>query len=72
LLADSSQNPEAGEKLDAHNDNAYEHYDMDPSLIDVDLPDFDVFELFDPDFNLDGVDACLGSYLDLSFPPQLQ
>lgn len=31
----------------------------------------DVFEMFDPDFDLDGIDAFLEGNLDLSFPANL-
>ena len=31
----------------------------------------DIFEMFDPDFDLDGIDAFLEGNLDLSFPANL-
>ena len=35
------------------------------------MPGLDVFEMFDPSFDLDGIDACLEGNLDLSFPINL-
>ena len=41
--------------------------ESDPSFY-VDLPDLDVFGLFDPNFNLDGIDAYLEGNLNLTCP----
>lgn len=41
--------------------------ESDPSFY-VDLPDLDVFGLFDPNFNLDGIDAYLEGNLNLTYP----
>lgn len=37
--------------------------DFDPSSFDG-IPELDPFEMFDPNFDLDGIDACLGSSLE--------
>lgn len=49
------------------NQNLAESQGFDPSLA-ADLEDFDVFALFDPNFDLDGIDALLGGNLDMSIP----
>ena len=36
------------------------------------ISDIDVFDFFDPGFDLDGIDACFRGNLDLSFPTTLQ
>ncbi|EXJ73418.1 uncharacterized protein A1O5_03178 [Cladophialophora psammophila CBS 110553] len=36
------------------------------------MPELDPFEMFDPEFDLDVIDACLEGNLDLSFPTNLQ
>jgi len=41
--------------------------DFDPSIFDG-FADTDLFSMFDPAFNLDGFDACLGNTLDPSVP----
>jgi hypothetical protein len=43
--------------------------DFDPSLFDA-VSDLDLFGMFDPSFDLNGIDACLEGNLDLSFPTQ--
>ena len=45
----------------------------DPSSIFSfdEMSGLDVFEMFDPDFDLDGIDAFLEGNLDLSFPANL-
>lgn len=40
-------------------------FDFDASLFD---PNMDVFGMFDPNFDLNVIDACLEGNLDLSFP----
>jgi hypothetical protein len=50
-----------------NNNNAAEAQGFDPSL-PMDLADFDVFALFDPNFDLDGIDTLLGGNLDMSMP----
>ena len=45
--------------------------DFDLSMFDS-VSDIDVFDYFDPDFDLEGIDACLQGNLDLSFPTTLQ
>jgi hypothetical protein len=49
------------------NNNLYSSQGFDPSL-PVDLADLDVFALFDPNFDLEGIDALLGGNLDMSVP----
>ena len=46
---------------------------QDPSnLFSFDeMSGLDVFKMFDPDFDLDGIDAFLEGNLDLSFPANL-
>jgi hypothetical protein len=67
-----SKNPEADGNSYTPNDNSHEHCNINPSHFAVDMQDFDVFELFDPNFDLDGIDACLGGNLDLSFHTSFQ
>jgi len=55
----------------ADNNNFYSAQGFDPSL-PVDLADLDVFALFDPNFDLDGIDALLGGNLDMSMPSAFQ
>jgi hypothetical protein len=45
--------------------------DFDPSIFDS-LTDVDLFDMFDPTFDLNGVDAALQGNLDLSFPTQFR
>lgn len=45
--------------------------DFDPSIFDV-VSDVDLFDMFDPTFDLNGIDACLQGNLDLSFPTHFQ
>ncbi len=59
--------PDAGWASMADNNNFYGHQGFDSSL-PVDLADFDVFALFDPNFDLDGIDALLGGNLNISMP----
>jgi hypothetical protein len=51
--------------------NLYGTQGFDPPL-PVDLADLDVFALFDPNFDLDGIDALLGGNLDMSMPSAFQ
>lgn len=44
--------------------------DFNPSMFN-EMPDFDVFGMFDPNFDLDAIDACLQGNLGLSFPTNL-
>lgn len=43
--------------------------DFDPAMFDY-LTDVDLFDMFDPNFDLNGIDAALQGNLDLSFPTQ--
>jgi hypothetical protein len=54
------------------NGDFHEQKDVNPSLLTADMQDFDVFELFDPNFDLGEIDACLGGNLDLSFHTNFQ
>jgi hypothetical protein len=36
------------------------------------MPELDLFDMFDTNFDLDGIDAFLEGNLDLSFPTNLQ
>ncbi len=45
--------------------------EFDPSIFDS-VSDLDLFGMFDPNFDLNGVDALLEGNLDLSFPTYFQ
>jgi hypothetical protein len=45
--------------------------DFDPSIFD-NLADIDLFGMFDPAFDLDGLDACLEGNLNPAFPTSFQ
>jgi hypothetical protein len=49
------------------NNDVYNALGVEPSL-PIDLADLDVFALFDPNFDLDGIDALLGGNLDMQVP----
>jgi hypothetical protein len=63
--------PDASWASMADNNNPYDAQGFGPSL-PVDLADLDVFALFDPNFDLDGIDALLGGNLDMSMPSAFQ
>lgn len=44
--------------------------DFNPSVF-TEMPDLDVFGMFDPNFDLNAIDACLQGNVDLSFPTNL-
>lgn len=46
-------------------------HSFDPSIFDA-VSDVDLFSMFDPTFDLNGIDACLEGNLDLSFPTHFQ
>ncbi|KAJ9635446.1 hypothetical protein H2199_008449 [Coniosporium tulheliwenetii] len=48
----------------------YDTYTFDPSLFDT-MPDLNIFEHFDPDFDLGAIDAALGDNINPSFPMSL-
>jgi len=45
--------------------------DLNPFIFN-DMPELDLFDMFDTNFDLDGIDAFLEGNLDLSFPTNLQ
>ena len=51
--------------------NALPVQEFDPSLLDS-ISDLDLFGMFDPAFDLNGVDACLEGNLNLSCPTHFQ
>ncbi len=55
----------------AHERNPSLAQDFKPFLF-TEVPELDPFEMFNPDFDLDVIDACLEGNLDLAFPTNLQ
>jgi hypothetical protein len=51
--------------------NADQEYTIDQPL-PADMLDFDIFAMFDPSVDLDGIDACLAGNFDMSFPNAFQ
>lgn len=71
LLVNLSRNSEPETNSSALNGDSHEQNDINPFLFAADMHEFDVFELFDPNFDLGEIDACLGGNLDLSFHTNL-
>jgi hypothetical protein len=55
---------------DSHSSNSMMQ-EFNPAIFDS-ISDIDLFNLFDPAFDLDGFDACLGGSLNPAFPINFQ
>jgi len=62
--------PSTTQPVQPSHDNCMPNQDPNPFCF-TEMPEIDPFEMFDPTFDLDGIDACLEGSLDLSIPMEL-